>query len=116
MVFLSFMKRKNSYSEGRRFRRFPSSFGRFRARFGLLAVGLVVGTVSDVAGAEEPTWCAPELETLVHDVCLYMPAKGGVKPTTVVIFLHSLVGRGTSWQWEQQRTMVQTADRHGFAV
>jgi predicted esterase len=117
MVFLSFMKQKDRLlcrSVGRR----PRSIGRFGARFGLLAVsvGLGVGLVSDIASADAPTWCAPELETLVHDVCLYMPAKGGAKPTTVVIFLHSLVGRGTSWQWEQQRTMVQTADRHGFAV
>ncbi len=116
MVFLSFMKRKERWLVGRRSRGFPSSFGRFRAGFGLFAAGLAVATVSDVARADEPTWCAPELETLVHDVCLYVPARGDAKPKTVVIFLHSLVGRGTSWQWEQQRTMVQTADRHGFAV
>jgi predicted esterase len=121
MVFSSFMKRKDRRSAGGGAQHFSSSLGRFRAGFGLFLLGLFSAGltalfVSDTASAEEPTWCAPELETLVHDVCLYMPANSGAKPRTVVIFLHSLVGRGTSWQWEQQRTMMQTADRHGFAV
>src|SRR5262245_29070207 len=78
---------------------------------------LCLAASSGAANAEgsEPRWCAPELETLVHDVCLYVP-RGEKSPKTVVIFLHSLVNRGTSWQWEQQRTMIQAADRHGFAV
>jgi predicted esterase len=95
---------------------------RVQARFGLvrgasIALGLLLVASSRVAVAEgsEARWCAPELETLANDVCLYVPARDG-RPTTVVIFLHSLVGRDTSWQWEQQRTMMQAADRHGFAV
>jgi predicted esterase len=69
-----------------------------------------------VAVAEsEPRWCAPELETLDDEVCLYVPQRG-MTQKTVVIFLHSLVGRGTDWQWEQQRTMMMAADRHGVAV
>jgi predicted esterase len=91
MVFASFMKR-------------------------LFVVAGAVAALSSSAAAEEagPRWCAPELDVLSHDVCLYAPK--GKKPSTVVIFLHSLVNRGTSWQWEQQRTMMQSADRHGFAV
>src|SRR6185503_282327 len=99
------------------------SVGRLGAPFGLgwavaMLGGLVLVAWSRLAVADEaePRWCAPELETLANDVCLYVPSRGGGKPKTVVIFLHSLVNRGTSWQWEQQRTMMQSADRHGFAV
>jgi predicted esterase len=82
----------------------------------VLLAGLVVSAPCSVAVAEsEPSWCAPELETLAHEVCVYVPQRG-TPHKTVVIFLHSLVGRGTNWQWEQQRTMMQAADRHGFAV
>jgi predicted esterase len=68
------------------------------------------------AESSEPRWCAPETEMLTNGVCLYVPKRAAERPTTLVIFLHSLVGREGSWQWEQQRTMIQTADRYGFAV
>jgi predicted esterase len=77
---------------------------------------LVASGRTAAAEGSEPRWCAPEVEVLTGEVCLYVPLQGAGRPTTVVIFLHSLVGRGTNWQWEQQRTMVQAADRHGFAV
>src|SRR5262245_16661695 len=100
-------------------KRFPWLFYAWRRPLGVtLVASLLLVASSRVAAAEgsEPSWCAPELETLPNQVCLYVPRRGGDRPTTVVIFLHSLVGRGTNWQWEQQRTMVQDADRHGFAV
>ena len=77
---------------------------------------LVASSSTAVAESLAPSWCAPELEALDHEVCLYVPARSGGRPGTVVIFLHSLVNAGTSWQWEQQRTMMQAADRFGFAV
>ena len=107
MVFAGFMKR------------LPWLYYAWLRPLGVtVAASLVLASSSRTVAAEgsEPRWCAPELEVLAHEVCLYVPQRGEQKPTTVVIFLHSLVGRGTNWQWEQQRTMVQAADRHGFAV
>jgi predicted esterase len=34
----------------------------------------------------------------------------------LVIFLHSLVGARSSWQWEQQRVMARAGKKLGFAV
>jgi predicted esterase len=33
-----------------------------------------------------------------------------------VIFLHSLIGVGSSWAWEQQRLMMRTAKAHGLTA
>jgi poly(3-hydroxybutyrate) depolymerase len=91
-----------------------------RTGFGLglaAAVTLSLATAEpERVDASEPRWCAPELEALAAEVCLYVPKKRPESPSVLVVFLHSLVGRGSSWQWEQQRTMMQTADRHGFVV
>lgn len=112
MVFAGFMKR-----------RFPSIRTlRGLGRSGVIALGsaALLAGASDAARAEggEPSWCAPELGVLENGVCLYAPRPKAPESrvSTLVVFLHSLVNRGTSWQWEQQRTMVQAADRHGFAV
>src|SRR5687767_13743869 len=59
---------------------------------------LVASGRTAAAEGSEPRWCAPELEVLTGEVCLYVPLQGAGRPTTVVIFLHSLVGRGTNWQ------------------
>lgn len=97
------------------------------------AVNLAVSP-SGAAEADAPPWCAPELETLSDGAC-YIEAPTTEGAVTVaaadaqsapdgtgdmaagapgphgslVIFLHSLVGVGTNWQWEQQRTMAQAA-------
>jgi len=110
-VFSGFMKRL-----GTLVRRTAGSFGLLRN--GSAALGLSLLCLGPAARAESDTqgWCAPETEALPGDVCLYVPKRGQERPTALVVFLHSLVGRGNTWQWEQQRTMVQAADRYGFAV
>ena len=110
-MFVGFMKRPGSP-----FRRTGRGFGLLRN--GLLALGLSFVCPSPTARADaaEPRWCAPETETLANEVCLYVPKHAKERPNVLVVFLHSLVGRGNAWQWEQQRTMVQAAERHGFAV
>lgn len=35
---------------------------------------------------------------------------------TLILFLHSLVPAGSSWQWEQQRTVLRMAEARGFAA
>jgi predicted esterase len=56
-----------------------------------------------------------------ESTCFYAPdteAVAGAQgaPRTLVIFLHSLVGDGSGWQWEQQRLMQRTAKLHGFSA
>jgi predicted esterase len=124
LVFESFMKRRafGWVLTARReravtpLRRTAASFGLVPALSAVVALVLVAASSSAVAESAAPGWCAPETEALPAEVCLYVPKRGAERPTTLVIFLHSLVGRDTSWQWEQQRTMIQTADRYGFAV
>jgi predicted esterase len=97
-------------------RRTGGSFGLLRNGPAALALSLVCLCPTLAAEGAEPRWCAPETDTLAGEVCLYVPKRAKERPTVLVVFLHSLVGRGNSWQWEQQRTMVQAADRYGFAV
>lgn len=84
------------------------------------AIGVSALAVTRSAGAgsdNAPRWCAPELE-MVDDACFF-GAEDRVEPTTrrtLVVFLHSLVGAGTQWQWEQQRALVRAARHNGFSV
>lgn len=101
---------------------------RRRLAAALVAAALAIAAVSPAAEPRpvEPAWCASELETLSDGTCSYEPsadetpvsAGKGVRapPDTLVIFLHTLVKAGSSWQWEQQRTMWTAATRHGFSL
>src|SRR5690606_13234556 len=62
-----------------------------------------------------PRWCAEELSELGDGMC-YFEAAADAPPTTLILFLHTLVGANSSWQWEQQRLMARTAKAHGLAV
>jgi dienelactone hydrolase len=94
-----------------------------RHRSWLLAVlcsALVIAVLPRGARAEdkpEPTpWCAPELEVIQDGVCAFTPAPTASKERTLVIFLHSLVGVGSSWAWEQQRLMTKMAKAYGLGA
>jgi predicted esterase len=67
--------------------------------------------------AEDATvgWCAPELEVIEEGIC-YAPADSAASSRHLVIFLHSLVGANSSWQWEQQRMVARAAKLHGASV
>jgi predicted esterase len=60
-------------------------------------------------------WCAPELEVLEGSVCAFTPATSS-EQRTLVIFLHSLVGVGSSWAWEQQRLIAKIAKAYGLSA
>jgi predicted esterase len=89
-----------------------------------VATHVVTGLLFAPIAAAEPTpkdqWCAPELTAITDTVCFHAPAAKttGDAPAgrTLVIFLHSLTGDGSSWAWEQQRLMKRHADRHGFSA
>jgi predicted esterase len=62
-------------------------------------------------------WCAPELDALGEGTCFFAPRSPKLgTPRVLVIFLHGLVGEGSSWQWEQQRLMVRTAEAYGLSA
>jgi predicted esterase len=75
------------------------------------------------ASAGEPnpsSWCAPELDALADSACGYLPERATASearaPRTLILFLHSLVPVGSTWQWEQQRTVLRIAKANGFAA
>ena len=88
------------------------------------ALGAVLPLVflSAPVSAAEPSpksWCAPELEQLADSACGYLPQHAPEKASaerTLILFLHSLVPVGSTWQWEQQRTVLRIAQANGFAV
>jgi predicted esterase len=64
---------------------------------------------------ERTPWCAPELEVIQDGVCAFT-SPFAAKGRTLVIFLHSLVGVGSSWAWEQQRLMTKMAKAYGLSA
>lgn len=88
------------------------------AALGTLAAPSVDGAEPEGASTDvaEKPWCAPELET-VGQAC-YVPYQGDDTrgPTTLVVFLHGLMGDGTRWHFEQQRLMARMAQAYGFSA
>ena len=80
-----------------------------------------------LAESKPKPWCASELETLREGVCYHEAepaaentasnaARVHAEPDTLVLYLHTLVGTGSTWQWEQQRIMWTAAKTYGFSV
>ena len=87
-----------------------------RALTAILLVAAALGSQTTAAEAEE-RWCAPELFALGESTCFVEPqAQKLGAPRVLVIFLHGLVGEGSSWQWQQQRLMARTAQAYGFSA
>lgn len=107
------------------------------ARFVVLlaaSLGAVLPCASRAAQAESASaealaerWCAPELDMLQETVCFFTPdasAEAAVHTAddaaaaerTLVIFLHSLVGAGGNFRWQQQRLMARMASAYRFTA
>jgi pimeloyl-ACP methyl ester carboxylesterase len=87
------------------------------ALFALLpALACAHAAIAQAAPATPATssWCAPEVETLPGGVCHVDGRREGRR--TLVVFLHGLIARGTTWQWTQHRAMARNAKNLGFAV
>ncbi len=80
-----------------------------------------------LAESKPKAWCASELETIREGVCYYEAESAAdatpssatpvrAEPDTLVLYLHTLVGTGSTWQWEQQRIMWTAAKTYGFSV
>ncbi len=75
----------------------------------------VTASAEPAAAKSAPSpWCAPEVETLPGGVCHIDGRREGRR--TLVIFLHGLVAKGTTWQWTQHRAMARNAKQLGFAA
>ena len=61
-----------------------------------------------------PPWCAPETETLPSSVCHFDGNEAGRR--TLVIFLHGVVPKSSTWQWTQQRAILREARQFHFAA
>jgi predicted esterase len=61
-----------------------------------------------------PAWCAPETEALAGDICHVDHNEGDRR--TLVVFLHGVVPRASTWQWTQQRAIVREARYFHFAA
>jgi len=90
----------------------------------LAPLTLVAGSGS-VAQAEPaapkpvPAWCADGTTVLDDGMCYFEPGvteAAGEAPSTLIIFLHSLVRANSDWQYEQQRLMMRTALAMNVAV
>ena len=81
----------------------------------------LIGDGVATAHAEAPTspaqsWCAPEVEALPGGICHIDGRHDAGARRTLVIFLHGLVARGTTWQWTQHRAMARNAKNLGISV
>jgi predicted esterase len=54
------------------------------------------------------------MEALANGVCHFDGNKGG--RTSLVVFLHGLIARNTTWQWTQERAILRQAKQFGFAA
>jgi predicted esterase len=69
----------------------------------------------EAAAGPAPAWCAPELDALPGNVChVDGNAEGGRR--TLVILLHGLIARNTTWQWTQERAIARDAKQFHFAA
>jgi predicted esterase len=80
----------------------------------LLPGGPVLVRTASAAKPPAPSWCAPETEALPGDVC-YVDANAAGR-RTLVVFLHGLIPRNTTWQWTQHRAMARDAREYHFAA
>lgn len=70
-----------------------------------------------VSATPAPAWCAEGTTSLDEGTCYFEPAAAaGEAPTTLIVFLHSLVRANSDWQYEQQRLMMRTASAMNVAV
>lgn len=67
-----------------------------------------------VQGSSTP-WCSSEVAALESDVCVAgAPKPGG--PNDLVIFLHGVIAPNTTWQFTQEKAMLNAANFYHFTA
>jgi predicted esterase len=68
---------------------------------------------AETAATPAPAWCAPEVEALSDGVCHVDGGQRGER-RALVIFLHGMIAKNTTWQWTQERALLRQAKEAGF--
>ncbi len=74
---------------------------------------------AETRAAEQPAWCAPEFDALpagTADICHIQGTPSPSGRHTLVIFLHGLIAKHTTWQWLQERGIARAARDLHFEV
>jgi predicted esterase len=68
--------------------------------------------------ATQPAWCAPEFDALPGnaDVCHIQGTPSPDGRRTLVVFLHGVIAKNTTWQWLQERGIARSAKQLHFEV
>jgi predicted esterase len=93
-----------------------SSVGVFLAAFVLFAVLIFPATArADDKGAQAAAWCGTESEALPGDVC-YVDGRTNGARRTLVIWLHGVIAKNTTWSWNHQHMLRRVAKQHGIEL
>lgn len=83
------------------------------------ATVLVLPTIAradDDKGQRTAAWCGADSEALPGDVCyLDGRAKSGAR-RTLVIWLHGVIAKNTTWSWNHQKMLRRIAKQHGIEL
>ncbi len=66
-------------------------------------------------------WCGPDSEALAGDVCYVdgraaAPSGGKGARRTLVIWLHGVIAKNTTWSWNHQKMLRRVARQHGIEL
>jgi predicted esterase len=83
-------------------------------------VGIAILGVPGVAQAEEKrapanAWCGSDSEALPGDVC-YVDGRTKGARRTLVIWLHGVIAKNTTWSWNHQKMLRRVAKQHGIEL
>jgi predicted esterase len=81
---------------------------------GSIILALLIVLAPALARADEPSWCAPDIEALDGDACYLDGYKADAPKRTLVIFLGGAAARGKHWQWNHMRGVKKLAEGIGF--
>jgi predicted esterase len=63
-----------------------------------------------------PAWCGKESEALPGDVC-YVDGRGAAGGRrTLVIWMHGVIAKNTTWSWNHQHMLRRMARQHGIEL
>ena len=87
----------------------------------LVLAGAGMAQAEPAVPAAVPPWCIEGTTVLADGMCYFEPspanaAEASESPSTLIVFLHSLVRANSDWQYEQQRLMMRTAAAMNVAL
>jgi predicted esterase len=60
-------------------------------------------------------WCGPDSEALPNEVC-YLDGRANGQRRTLVIWLHGVIAKNTTWSWSHQHMLRRIAKQHGIEM